>query len=248
MRIVTILLSLSIPLNALAQDYKFGKVSKEELAETYNALDSSASASYLYKNRKTFFEYYGQDGFQMITEFHERIKIYNQEGFDYATKSIILHKSGSDDEEFSSLKAFTYCLENGKIVDTKIDKKSIFKTEKNKYRNEVKFTMPNINEGCVIEYKYRVQSPFYSNVDDFVFQNDIPTKKLIAKFEAPEYFKFKVSMRGSLSITPKKEHRRGSLRIGSSDIDFSTEYHEYNLSDVPALREEPYVNNINNSN
>ncbi|GAA4964804.1 DUF3857 domain-containing protein [Algibacter aquimarinus] len=246
MRNLVVVLTLCFCVKTYTQNYDFGKVSKEELEEEYNPSDSSASATYLFKYRNTHFEYYGEDGFQLITEIHERIKIYNQEGFNHATKMIGLYKSGSDEEEVNNIKAYTYNLIDGKIEDTKLDRKAIFKTESSKYRDEKKFTMPNINEGCVIEYKYRVQSPFYSNVDDFVFQNDIPTKKLIAKFEAPEYFKFKVSMRGSLSITPKKEHRRGSLRIGSSDIDFSTEYHEYNLSDIPALREEPYVNNINN--
>ena len=33
-----------------SQDYKFGKVSKAELEETFYKSDSSASAAYLYKN------------------------------------------------------------------------------------------------------------------------------------------------------------------------------------------------------
>ena len=146
MRIVTILLSLSISLNALAQDYKFGKVSKEELEESYNPLDSSASATYLYKFRKTHFKYYQEEGFQLITEVHERIKIYNQEGFEYATKAVSLYKSRNSEEEVNNLKAYTYNLVSDKIEDTKLDKNGIFKTEKSRYRNETKFTMPNIKE------------------------------------------------------------------------------------------------------
>ena len=73
------LLSFCLTITVLAQDYKFGKVSKEELQEQYNPLDSSASASYLYKKRKTFFEYIQGDGFRLITEVHERVKIYNQD-------------------------------------------------------------------------------------------------------------------------------------------------------------------------
>ncbi|GAA4893664.1 hypothetical protein GCM10023311_17810 [Flaviramulus aquimarinus] len=246
MRIVTILLSLSISLNVLAQDYKFGKISKEELQETYNPIDSSASATYLYKYRKTHFEYSEQEGFQLITEIHERIKIYNQEGFEYATKTISLYKNGSTDEEVSNLKAYTYNLVGGKIEDTKLEKQGIFKTEKSKYRNEEKFTMPKISEGSIIEYRYKIYSPFFSNVDDFIFQNDIPIKKLIAIFEAPEYFSFKLNVRGFLKMNQKKVNKNGSFNLGNDKIDFIKECYEYKLTNIPALIEEPYVNNINN--
>ena len=50
------------------------------------------------------------------------------------------------------------------------------------YYEQTKFTMPNIKEGSVIEYKYSIESPFYWNVDEFVFQHDIPVKKLEASF------------------------------------------------------------------
>lgn len=246
MRIITLLCSICFSLTVFTQDYDFGKISKEELSELFNPRDSSASATYLYKYRATRFEYYKDDGFQLITEVHERVKIYNQEGFEYATKAINLFKSGSDDEVLNGLKAYTYNLVDGKIVETKLDKSGIFKTEKSKYRNETKFTLPNIKVGSVVEYRYRIFSPFYQNIDDYIFQSNIPINKLNFKFEAPEYFKFKLNMKGFLSVIPEKEIRRDNLRIGSTAIDFNKECFEYNLVNVPALKEEPYVDNINN--
>lgn len=264
MKITMILFSLCFTITAFAQDYKFGKISKEELEEKFNPLDSSASATYLYKYRKTFFEYQQQEGFQLITEIHERIKIYNQEGFSYATNQVSLYKNRSDEEEVNGIKAYTYNLSEGKIEETKLTKEGIFKTEKSKYFNETKFTMPNIKEGSVVEFKYRISSPFYSNVDDFDFQYGIPVKKLEAKFEAPEYFNFKVNMKGFLSIIPKTETKRDKITFrsktrtegnsrsvtrttfNSSDIEFTKNISSYNLTNIPALKEEPYVNSINN--
>ena len=80
----------------------------------------------------------------METEVRERIKIYNKEGFEYATKQIDLHVSDNEEEEVSGLKAYTYNLVNGKVEDEKLDKQSVYETEKSKFRNQVKFTMPNI--------------------------------------------------------------------------------------------------------
>ncbi len=264
MKITAILLSLCFTITAFSQDYKFGKVSKEELEEKYNPKDSSASATYLYKYRKTYFEYNQELGFQLITEVHERVKIYNKDGFNYATEQVGLYKGATEEEELNSLKAHTYNLVDGKIEETKLKKEGVFKTERSKYWNETKFTMPNIKAGSVIEYRYKVFSPFFSHVNDFNFQYSIPVKTLRAKLEVPEYFIFKVNTKGFLTVTPKIEKKRDKItfrsktRTGdsgfgatrtsfhSSDLEFEKTLTTYNLSNVPALEEEPYVNNINN--
>ncbi|WP_158844130.1 DUF3857 domain-containing protein [Algibacter sp. L1A34] len=255
MKLTSLLVTFCFSLTVFAQDYHFGKVSKEELQEKFNPLDSSASATYLYKYRKSYYEYVEPSGFRLITEIHERIKIYNQEGFDYATKSNRLSTSGGSDEELRNLKAYTYNLIDGKIEETKLSKDGIFKTELSKYTNEYKFTMPNIKAGSVIEYKYRINSPFIYNVDEFVFQHSIPVKKIEARFEAPEYFNFKESTRGYLMITPKRSSQTDKIKLTSrtsigrsysEDLAFKKNITEFDLKDVPALKDEPYVNNINN--
>lgn len=263
MKLTTTLLTLFLSLTTFAQNYDFGKVSKEELLEKFNPLDSSASATYLYKYRNTQYEYSEQKGFQIVTEVHERIKIYNQEGFDYATKINRLYVSGGSEERLNGLKAYTYSLEGNKIEDTKLSKDGIFKTKLSRYRNEFKFTMPNIKVGSVIEYKYNITSPFIYNVDEFVFQHDIPVKKIEAKFSAPEYYTFKMRSKGYLSIVPKLSSEHGIITLNSKtrtsggwdptkttynsdNIDYTKKVSEYSLTNIPALKEEPYVNSINN--
>ncbi len=264
MKFTTLLLSLFFSITVFTQNYDFGKVSKEELQEKFNPLDSSASATYLYKYRRTYFEYKQEKGFELVTEIQERIKIYNKEGFEYATKKVYLHKNGSDEEQLNSLKAYTYNLQDGKIEETKLEKNGTFDTEQSKYRNETKFTMPDIKEGSIIEYKYKVSSPFYWSVDDFVFQHEIPVKKIEASFQAPEYFMFKVNTKGFFPIHPKNETKSGFITLNnktrtgtdgrsatqtnfsSTKIDFTENISIYNLDNVLALKEEPFVNNINN--
>lgn len=265
MKITTLLMSLCFCLTAIAQNYDFGKVSKEELQEKFNPLDSSANATYLYKYRKTYFDYIQDKGFQLITEIHERIKIYNQEGFDYATQEIGLYKSSSDEEKVKSIKAITYNMSGNNIDEVKLKKDGIFKTERSRYYNQTKFAMPNIKPGSVIEYSYKIISPFYTNIDAFQFQHSIPVKKLEATFESPEYFVFRVNTKGFLSVTPnvkqkngkitfRNKNREGWMEIGSSvkttystnDVEYKKNISIYNLINVPALKEELYVNNINN--
>ena len=263
MKTAILLLSLFFSITALAQNYDFGKVSKEELEEKFNPLDTSANATYLYKNRKSYIKYDQTFGFQLTTDVRERIKIYNQEGFDYATSQVQLYKSVSEEEKLTSLNAKTYNLIDGKIEETKLGKDGIFKTEVSKYYNETKFTMPNIKEGSVIEYEYTIVSPFFWNVDDFVFQHAIPVKKIEASFETPEYFNFKQNTKGYLNVSPTSETKTIRLTIidkpkfgsgiggaressSSGTLDYISNKVLYNLKDIPALKDEPYVNNIDN--
>lgn len=267
MKKVLFTLILALVANSLmAQDYKFGKVSKEELEEQFYAKDSSANAVILYKNRKTDFKYMQGEGFQVITEVHERIKIYNSEGYDWATKEIDLYQSssGSGREEVAGLKAVTYNLEGGKVLKSNLEKKEIFKDEKNKYWIEEKFTMPNLKEGCIVEWKYKINSPFRS-IDDVQFQYAIPVKKMHIEIEVPEYFVFKKSSKGFYHVSPRVEKKSGNITINTktraggsgytpsgttsfsqTNIDYTITEDIYDINDVPALKEEPYVNNIDN--
>lgn len=107
--ILTLTITL-IVINLNAQDYKFGKISKEELNEQFYPLDSSANAVILYKKRYTYFDFVQNQGFQVVTEVQERIKIYNSEGFDWATKEIRFYKSSDSKESVSGVKATTYVI------------------------------------------------------------------------------------------------------------------------------------------
>jgi len=134
---------------SFAQDIKFGQVSKEELLETSYVQDVSANAVVLYKKQDTYFAA-NSGANQLVTEIHERIKIYNKEGFDYATNHIDLFKTRISNESVGKIKAYTYNLENNEIVKTQLEKDQVFKTEVSYNYNQVKFTMPNIKEGSLL--------------------------------------------------------------------------------------------------
>ena len=167
MKKITIALLLLSQLSLFAQDYKFGKVSKAELEETFYPLDSTADAAYLFRKRRTYYDYIPNNGFQMVTEIHERIKIYTKEGFDMATKSVAYYNPETGEKEVvSSVKGYTYSLVDGKVEKEKLSKKSIFKEKKTRSYSIKKITMPNIKVGTVLEIKYKLISPYTSSIND----------------------------------------------------------------------------------
>lgn len=222
-----------------AQNFKFGEVSKEELQEKQYKNDSSANAVILYKKQNTYFNS-NSGGVKLITEIHKRIKIYNKDGFDNATIILNLYKSRGSKERATKIKAYTYNLIDGKVVRDELDKNQIFNSEYSYNYNQVKFTMPNVKEGSIIEIEYKLSSPFYFNIDEFRFQYDIPVKKLEAEIRTPKGYNFNAKSKGFISFFPNRSSKRDN-RLGM-EVDILS----YSLEDVPALKEENYVNNIDN--
>ncbi|MDX1462760.1 MAG: DUF3857 domain-containing protein, partial [Marinirhabdus sp.] len=126
---------------SVAQERKFGDVTKEELAATSDDVFPDESAIILY--REIEFEY------GKTLWVHERIKILNKEGFDYSDWTISF-------DDIRQLKAVTYNLVDGKIEETKVGKQSIFVEEVDKDNEISKLAFPNVKEGSIIELKYKV--------------------------------------------------------------------------------------------
>jgi len=264
MKKVFILLCLLIVSYTYAQDYKFGKISEAELQETVNAKAPEAHATILYAREYVYFQYDPNDGFIVVKEVQKRIKIYDKEGVDWATQIVPFYDNGgSSVEELSGLKGYTYHLKNGKIEKDKLDKDNIFTEETNQYWGQLKFTMPNITDGCIVEFKYRKESPFIA-LDDVDLQYDIPVKKLEFEARIPEYFYFNKYLNPKAKYTAEitesrrnrvenitSRQRSGGGGFSSTQTDVSNSKWEFkesiylaNLENVPALVEESYVDNM----
>jgi hypothetical protein len=248
-----------------AQKRELGNVTIEELKEKVCPKDSSAVAAILFEKGKTFFDYKQNYGFSVVTEVEVKIKVYKKEGYSWANKSVNFYIGGDDDENVSFSKAITYNLVDGKIEKTKLKSEGEFTENINKYWNVKKITMPNVMEGSIIEYSYMIRSPYISNLIDWSFQKSIPINYSEYKTDIPEYYVYSEHFKGSLIPEKKfeghvksmtliyKERDNTPLMYGTARVNNYTEsvnYQEkrttYILLDVPALKAEEFVNNIEN--
>lgn len=246
------------------QNYKFGKVSVEELSENDYYGDINVHASVLYRNQKIYFEYVQGKGFMQKNEIHERVKIYSKKGFDYVTHIVKLYDEGRSDkaEKIIQLKAYTYNLNGTQIEKTKLKKEGVFNEVTNKYWRKRKFTLPNVKKGSVIEYHYIIESPFLQ-VGDIPFQAMIPIKKLDFKFTSPEYFGYKTLTNLKAAIAPdlKYDVKQSKIRFTdkyrtgyktvkthyeNKEISLKENIIYSNMLNIPALKDESYVDNISN--
>jgi len=173
-KIITALLFIALPAIYLsAQEYKFnyGKVTKDEVSMTSYQKDTTASAVTIYKNAYASYNY-GVNGFEIEYCYETKIKILKSEGTEYANIAIPFYnngKSGSTKEIVSGIEAYAYNIENGKIIKTKMNKSYIFEEKINENYKQIKFSIPSVKAGTVIEYKYKLISEFYINFPIWLF-------------------------------------------------------------------------------
>jgi hypothetical protein len=224
-----------------AQNYKFGKVSKEEIEEKFYPLDSTADAAYLNKYERRYYDFNGSDGITLVTEIVERIKIYNKEGFKYATKSIAYYDPDSrEGDRLGSIKAYTYFLDGENVEKVKLDKDNIFKERVNSVFSRKKITMPNVKEGVVIEIKYTNRSKYYTSIDDIDFQYAIPVKNFYCQLEIPEIFGFNKRSKGYYMIPMQQSSKISQIQ------DLNIDVFKFEDKNIPALNDkEPFVYSYN---
>jgi hypothetical protein len=233
--LIICLLSGVITFSAIAQKppVKFGEIPMEDMKMTsYNA-DSSASAVILVDYGEAYIAINASSA-SLNFERHVRIKILKKDGLSWADAQIPLYFSGSAEEKVSGLKAASYNLEGGKIVETKMSKDGVFKEKFNRNINLQKFTIPNVKEGSVIEYSYKVISDFLEYFPNWQFQHTIPVRHSEYWAMIPEFFVFQKYMQGYLSISDyeiKDKPQAG----------YEAKGHHWILKDVPAFKEEPYM-------
>jgi len=248
----------------------FGKVKAEDFNIHSPVIDSNTNAVVIADVGKSeFIANTTNLTFSLIFSLKKRIKIINKKGFEAATVTIPLYISTSSGkaEKLEGLKAFTYNVENGKVVETSVGKSEIFTEKRDKNWEYKKFTFPALKEGSIIEYSYQVKSDFFFNFQTWNFQGEYPV--LWSQYEAniPEFFKYVILSQGyhpffinnveksRVNFTFTEHVARGigfSQQANNSgtqtfSIPGDIDLHNWVMKDIPALKPEPFTTTIRNA-
>ncbi len=261
-KILILLLLFFFKINA--QKFELGKVTIAELEEETHPKDPAAVAAILFSKGEVHFEYSQTQGFQMITVVKNRIKIYKKEGYEWANQKVDYYIPNDFNEVVYFSDAVTYNLVDGKIVKTKLKGDGEFDQQINKYWGQKKITLPNVKEGSVLEFEYKIVSPGIGSMKDWNFQTSIPVNYSEFKTYIPEYYVYKPSQKGfvfpkvTVESNPKSFVINSSQRTGgygltavsttfSNDkIDYVETKTTYIAENLPAMKEEAFVNNVDN--
>ena len=229
---------------------KYGKPSKEELSLTSYAPDTTATAIYLFHQGQSDFVYH--DGFQLTTEHWVRIKILKPQGVSYADVSVPYYSPTDRDEgqeRASDIEGCSYNMENGKCIKTSMKRESISFERINNLYKMLKFSLPAVKEGTVIEYHYKLYSDYFSHIDNWMMQEELPMLYNQYKITIPHVFIYNIELRGKDYIQVKQRdssihatEREGSSAGGvSKDFIVSAQETTFTSRNLPAIRQdEPY--------
>ncbi|MFT3702574.1 MAG: DUF3857 domain-containing protein [Agriterribacter sp.] len=242
----------------IAQDklnFKYGKISPADFDLSGKKFDTSVSAVVIADIGSSAFEGNVKGWFSLAFKKQTRIKILNKNGFDAANVEIPLYFSGQAEEKITNLKASTYTLEGGKVIETELDKKSVFKDKYDKNHMTVKFTLPGVKEGCIIEYSYVQNSDFLQNLQPWEFQGDYPVLWSQYEVKMPEFFNYVFLSQGSFQLEHTADVTRENFNItepgGASasehySISANSTMHKWIAKNVPALKEESFTSTLRN--
>ena len=184
----------------------------------------------------------------------KRIHILNKNGYDLADVEILLYREGDDEEELKTLKAHTYNLENGKIVETKIDiKRSVFTTVLDKSHIIKKFTFPALTEGSVVEFEYTLHSDFIFNLQPWKFEGAYPCLWSEYEVSVPDFLYYVFLQQGNITKTQNSRHE--SFRVSDSrgsgpsigEPFFSTvRDYKMQMKNIRAVKEEDFMSTLEN--
>jgi hypothetical protein len=237
---------------------KFGAVSPKDFATTFYPVDSSANAVVIADIGSSRIEGNSKGWFSLVYKHYKRVHILNKNGYDIANVEIPLYSDGDYEEELEKLKAITYNLENGKVVENKLDVKSqVFKDKINKNRVIRKFTFPNVKEGSIIEFEYTINSDYLTNLQPWEFQGNYPRLWSEYNLAVPEFLGYVFLSQGdkNYDINAPRKERLESYRItdgrsiGPTDrFQFNANVSEYRWvkKNVKALKEESFTSTLNN--
>lgn len=225
----------------LEPNLKWGKPTDAELNMTTYAPDPEAEAVVLCS--QTVLRYDLSSGsFKLNTNTKKRIKILKEEGKDHANGGISYmfngHRSGQC-EILSKLKATAFNMVDGKLVKTKMEGDMVNNEDVSKTMRLTKFTVPQVTVGTVIEVEYEIESDFFSHIDDWRAQEDIPVMYTSFDVTVPEYFDFSVDERGSYPLEKKIEDTNMSISAGAGlgMLQCGGKRYQFFGRNLPALRQ-----------
>lgn len=216
-----ILLGLFLKSNAQLPGY--GVITPEEVTLNSCEFDKEADAIILMDHAVTNYA----DDYSMVTVRRIRIKILKESGLGRSDIRIPYY-SKNQFEFVGDVKGYVYNSFKGEAPSIINLEKSALHTQKvNDLYSEIRFAMPGVKVGSIIEYQYQSQMKSYSGLTEWNFQSDLPTR--ISHYDLtilPSIsFAYRVSKSPTLPVDLKYFEKEGRMVV--------------EMRNIAALRDEP---------
>ncbi|RIV26950.1 DUF3857 domain-containing protein [Fibrisoma montanum] len=223
-----------------APSIKFGKITVDQF--TSPSVDSTAEAVVLYDLGEVNIDVVSNELWLEFTR-HTRLLIRRKSAYPRATVQVSTRRGRNGQHEFlGSVEGYTYNLVNGDLAITKLTKDGQFSEKASEDVWLEKFTLPNVREGSIIEYKYTIRTPFSVNYNPrtWRFQQDIPVNWSEYRIVIPNYFYYKMILGGYLPLAVN-EKKNQTVALFTGQPSANAIAYRFAVKDAPAFQDESYI-------
>ncbi|KQT18400.1 hypothetical protein ASG31_06665 [Chryseobacterium sp. Leaf404] len=204
-------------------------ITQDELIKPKSLIDASAPAEILYNSVR-----YDIENLSAEKTCFSKIKIYDRQR---SEKWLNIEIPVVQGEQLSSFVVNVYKYSNGKIEKVTFNKKEQLKENVIKGLKFFKMAIPNVADGDVIEYSYKLSTGIM-NVACYL-EHDIPAVYQEYNLEYPDGVTYVFNSAGSL-LQPEHHVSEMSSRLG---VGYTVE--RFAFTDTKAIKEEKFVKNAN---
>ncbi|GAB4026701.1 transglutaminase domain-containing protein [Spirosoma koreense] len=218
----------------------FGKITPDQFS--VQQADSSAEAVVLYAYGSVNFEENAGDLWMNFTH-HVRTKINKKSAYERSVIELPIWRGSAGQHEYiTEFDGYTYNNVKGDVTIDRLAKSGHFTEKVSDNYSLEKYTLPNVREGAIIEYKYTLRTPFSVNYNPrtWRFQQNIPVKWSEYNIIIPDYFYYKIMQSGYLQMAIN-EHKATTYDLYSGQNGASATAYRLAMKDIPAFRDEAYI-------
>lgn len=232
--------------HAQTEDFTYRNITQDELKMKVYPKDSSAHAVVLNEYGYATIDLKRDNELRLVFNYHVKIKVLDDDGLKQGNIEIPLYIGDEVMEEISDIEGIsTYVDESGNVKQQELTPAQIFKIKETLHYTNVKLTMPGLRKGCVFEYRYTINSPYWQNFHSWNFQSDIPKVKSLYETKIPAFWTYNAVKVGALKLDKKETTLiNHCLSINGSIADCS--HGIYAMNNIPAFEEEDYMTSPRN--
>ena len=249
------LLFLLLSMHTYGQEYshEYGVINEAEWQLKSYEKDPDAGAVILFDIGTSILKEKGRYELKLAFIRKKRIKVLAKSG--YSEGEVVIPYFPRR-ETITKISATTHKMVDGKQEKVEVEPETIFEEQLNEYISLKKFAFPDVQIGAILEYSYETSLPYDGEIDEWKFQNDIPT--IYSEFnvinlpQTESYLitqgigKFDVQEEKILDIWAgyenggvEQEKRKGLLF--NQDLIHRT----YGMKNIPAFGDESYMTSKN---
>lgn len=223
---------------------EFGKIGMEEIELRQFDPDKDAEALVLFDIAKSYF-IRPDHSFEIVFERSTRIKILSEAGIKWAEIEIPYYQEGGIYEKVYDIEAYAYNYENGRLNKTPLNLSNTYDEKINNYWINKKFAIPNVKEGSIIEYKYKINSQYMFNLRDWEFQWKIPVTYSEYEVRMIPFYEYKWLLQGANKFDSQTSKVDNGFEKDFGPIKYKDMIHKYIMKDLPAFKGEEFITSIN---